>query len=190
MNLFDTRRQVETQRRVHPRTQQQSLPELGTRIVRRPGESDLQSTRPPRGPSRAAREETFRETRTLGKDRENSNVQGRITAPLALPDGFLVVDECGRIRTANAEAERLFNAAPGALEGVPFDFPLITGQRRDISLPDARVAELACVRSGSGFVVTLRDVTDRWLREKALSGRLERVENQLTRLSYEAHSDP
>ncbi|MBS0313853.1 MAG: response regulator [Proteobacteria bacterium] len=127
------------------------------------------------------------------------------------PDGILVVDAAGRIRLNNAEAERLLDAAPGELHGLPVDrlVPmgsrrvhgplraqfLVEKQRRPMGIGRTLRAVKLSGREfpveislaptegddGAEVIVTLRDVSDRLLARQK-ERELERA-RALTRIS-------
>lgn len=127
------------------------------------------------------------------------------------PDAILVVDAGGRIRLNNAEAERLLDAAPGELHGVPVERLVPMASRRShVALRQQFVAQQARRPMGVGrtlravklsgrefpveislaptastqgveIIVTLRDVSDRLLARQK-ERELERSK-ALTRIS-------
>ncbi len=127
------------------------------------------------------------------------------------PDAILVVDAAGRIRLNNAEAERLLDAAPGELHGLPVERLIpMSARRAHVPLREQFVAHklrrpmgvgrtLRAIKlsgrefpveislaptagaSGAEVIVTMRDVTDRLLARQK-ERELERA-RALTRIS-------
>lgn len=86
-----------------------------------------------------------------------------------LADGIVIVDADGAIGFANPAAEALFGRPVSELLGTTFGFPLLTGETTEVEVvrPGGELvsAELRTVETEwegtSGFVVSVRDVTDR-----------------------------
>ncbi|SCK34984.1 SpoIIE family protein phosphatase [Streptomyces sp. WMMB 322] len=89
----------------------------------------------------------------------------------ASADGIIAVDEQGIVRLCNPAATELFGRPAGDLLDAPFGFPIVAGQSADVELTQpgggVRVVEMrVSAASTNGYplrVVSLRDVTSRWL---------------------------
>ena len=110
-------------------------------------------------------------------------------------DGIVVVDREGDIRYANAKAERIFNAKPGALVGTPFGLPLTVGETTEIDVvvgDTPRVVEM-CVTDSTwdgepARVAQLHDVTvlDNLRRERAMQAAHAAAEARLREIISQA----
>ena len=89
----------------------------------------------------------------------------------ASADGIIAVDEQGIVRLCNPAATELFGRPERDLLDAPFGFPLVAGQATDVELTQpgggVRVVEMRVSETtadgDSLRVVSLRDVTPRWL---------------------------
>lgn len=89
----------------------------------------------------------------------------------ASADGIIAVDDQGIVRLCNPAVMELFGRSAEDLLDAPFGFPIVAGQSTDVELTQpgggVRVVEMrvsATTAYGAPLrVVTLRDVTSRWL---------------------------
>ncbi|WP_207794547.1 SpoIIE family protein phosphatase [Streptomyces bathyalis] len=89
----------------------------------------------------------------------------------ASADGVIAVDDQGIVRLCNPAATELFGRPAEDLLDTPFGFPIVDGQATDVELRQpgggVRVVEMrvsATTANGAPLsVVSLRDVTSRWL---------------------------
>lgn len=135
------------------------------------------------------------------------------------PDGILLVDGAGKVRRANAQAERLFGFGGGELEGqsvdalIPAEFRATHGQHRERYLAQPSVRPMgigmelqAQRRDGISFPVevslapietaegrwvlaTVRDVTLRKRLRDFGAGALRAAEDERARIARELHDD-
>jgi signal transduction histidine kinase len=108
-------------------------------------------------------------------------------------DGVIVLDAAGRVRFANAAAERLFVRDGAALIGLDFGFPAVAGEATEIDvlqpgqdplIADMRVAETTWDGEGA-LLVLIRDVTERRAAEER---ERELIREQAARAEAEAHA--
>lgn len=110
-----------------------------------------------------------------------------------LADGIVIVDADGAIRFANPAAEVLFGRPVSALLGTTFGFALLIGETTEVEVlrPGGELvsAELRTVETEweetSGFVVSVRDVTD---RKRAEEHARQLAKEQAARAEAEAAS--
>jgi PAS domain S-box-containing protein len=95
-------------------------------------------------------------------------------------DGILVVDQEGNIQFTNPSAETLFGKSTAELIGLPFGFPLVSGETTELDILNQNqrgfvIVEMRVVEiewdSQRAFLASLRDITARKLAERELRQR-------------------
>lgn len=109
------------------------------------------------------------------------------------PDGFVVLDESGSVRFANAAATAMLGGIPTGLAELP-SVVLTSRQPLDVTLKTGRTAE---ARIGNtvwqgmpAHLITLRDMTERREAERTLSRLTEELRQSNERLEALVSTDP
>jgi signal transduction histidine kinase len=140
-------------------------------------------------------ERAVTDTRSGGERRASTRIEReRLHAVVdRLADGIVIVDADGAIGFANPAAEALFGRCASELLGTTFGLPLLTGETTEVDVlrPGGELvsAELRTVETEwegtSGFVVSVRDVTD---RKRAEENARHLAKEQAARAEAEAAS--
>ncbi|SNB44721.1 PAS domain S-box protein [Geobacter sp. DSM 9736] len=107
------------------------------------------------------------------KTRELQNCRAIL---LKTPHGILIVDKGGSIRFANSAAGRMLGCLPEELVGMPFQFPLSTEEKAEITLKSRDGKEVAAEvwvvetewEEHAALFVSLHDITGRRCSEQEL----------------------
>ena len=89
-------------------------------------------------------------------------------------DGLMVIDTNGLIRFTNPAAEHLFQQTANELFGSPFEYPMVSGQTREITIPqkntDPTPVEMRVVpiewNNTPAYLTSLRNLTERHKAEQ------------------------
>ena len=101
-------------------------------------------------------------------------------------DGVVIVGTDGSIRFTNPAAEQLFHRTSEQLTGAPFGFPVTGNHTTEIEIlsenGQSTPVEMRVVpiewENEPAYLASLRDVTERWKREKAMREHMAALEGR------------